>query len=101
MWFIAGRYSAHPSLQLSHCYDFSYTITHKTEYIKNTLNPKWKQFTVPVRALCNGDYDRGIKIECYDWNSNGSHDIIGSCQTNMRELSRGAGSKFEVRVNVK
>jgi len=76
--------------------DGLYTITHKTEYIKNTLNPKWKQFTIPVRNLCNGDYDRSIKVECYDWNSNGSHDIIGSFLTNMREISRGKGSQFHL-----
>ena len=35
-----------------------YTVVHKTEVIKNTLNPTWRPFTVPVRALCNGDYDR-------------------------------------------
>lgn len=75
---------------------FRYTITYKTEYIKNTLNPKWKRFTVPVRTLCNGDMDRSIKVECYDWNSNGTHDIIGSFLTNLRELSNGKGSTFHV-----
>lgn len=35
-----------------------FTICHKTEVVKNTLNPVWQPFTIPVRALCNGDYDR-------------------------------------------
>lgn len=35
-----------------------FTICHKTEVIKNNLNPVWQPFTIPVRALCNGDYDR-------------------------------------------
>lgn len=39
-----------------------------------------------------------MKIECYDWNSNGSHDIIGAFVTNMRELSRGKGSSHHVSV---
>ncbi|XP_033745758.1 copine-8-like isoform X3 [Pecten maximus] len=72
--------------------DSSYTIVHKTEVIKNTLNPTWRPFTVQARALCNGDYDRSIKVECYDWDSDGSHDFIGEFTTNMRELSRGPGS---------
>uniref|UniRef100_A0A8C6TTM8 Copine family member IX n=1 Tax=Neogobius melanostomus TaxID=47308 RepID=A0A8C6TTM8_9GOBI len=38
--------------------DGTFTICHKTEVIKNTLNPVWQPFTIPVRALCNGDYDR-------------------------------------------
>ncbi|KAF6031303.1 CPNE9 [Bugula neritina] len=75
--------------------DGLYTITYKTEFIKNTLSPKWRPFTVPVRTLCNGDLDRSIKVECYDWNSNGSHEIIGSFLTNLRELSQ-RGCSFEL-----
>lgn len=41
-----------------------FTICHKTEVIKNNLNPVWQQFTIPVRALCNGDYDRWATT-CY------------------------------------
>ena len=37
---------------------FRYTVVHRTEVIKQTLNPTWEPFTVPVRSLCNGDYDR-------------------------------------------
>ncbi|MGH0158335.1 UNVERIFIED_CONTAM: hypothetical protein FKN15_060338, partial [Acipenser sinensis] len=55
--------------------DGSFTICHKTEVVKNTLNPTWQPFTIPVRALCNGDYD--------------SHDFIGEFTTSYRELSRG------------
>lgn len=49
----------------------SYTICHKTEVIKNTLNPKWKSMEVPVRTLCNGDHERTIKVEVYDWDRDG------------------------------
>uniref|UniRef100_A0A8D0DYB5 Uncharacterized protein n=1 Tax=Salvator merianae TaxID=96440 RepID=A0A8D0DYB5_SALMN len=38
--------------------DGTFTICHKTEVVKNTLNPVWQSFAIPVRALCNGDYDR-------------------------------------------
>ncbi|CAB1317010.1 unnamed protein product [Coregonus sp. 'balchen'] len=58
-----------------------FTICHKTEVVKNTLNPVWQAFKIPVRALCNGDYD--------------SHDFIGEFSTSYRELSRGQ-SQFNV-----
>nr|XP_033482627.1 copine-9-like isoform X2 [Epinephelus lanceolatus] len=61
--------------------DGTFTICHKTEVIKNNLNPVWQPFTIPVRALCNGDYD--------------SHDFIGEFTTSYRELSRGQ-SQFNV-----
>ncbi|XP_014674843.1 PREDICTED: copine-8-like [Priapulus caudatus] len=72
--------------------DGSYILTYRTEVIKNTLNPTWRPFTVPVRLLCNGDYDRSIKIECWDWNSSGSHDYIGECLVTLRELSKGSSA---------
>ncbi len=69
--------------------DNSYTICHKTEIIKNTLNPTWRPFPVLVRSLCNGDVERTIKVECFDWDSDGSHDLIGIFTTNMRQISTG------------
>ncbi|XP_062398204.1 copine-9-like [Sardina pilchardus] len=69
--------------------DGTFTISHKTEMIKNTLNPVWQPFTIPVRALCNGDYDRTVKVDVYDWDRDGSHDFIGEFTTSYRELSRG------------
>uniref|UniRef100_A0A8K9V3J5 Copine Vb n=1 Tax=Oncorhynchus mykiss TaxID=8022 RepID=A0A8K9V3J5_ONCMY len=61
--------------------DGTFTICHKTEVVKNTLNPVWQSFTIPVRALCNGDFD--------------SHDFIGEFTTSYRELARGQ-SQFNV-----
>ncbi|XP_043572671.1 copine-5-like isoform X2 [Chiloscyllium plagiosum] len=75
--------------------DGTFTICHKTEVVKNTLNPVWLQFCIPVRALCNGDYDRTIKVEVYDWDRDGSHDFIGEFTTSYRELARGQ-SQFNV-----
>ncbi|KAI6077232.1 Copine-9 [Aix galericulata] len=99
--------------------DGTFTICHKTEVVKNTLNPVWQPFTIPVRALCNGDYDRAagrargaalralarrapgatgratVKIDVYDWDRDGSHDFIGEFATSYRELSR-AQSQFTV-----
>ncbi|XP_067291964.1 copine-8 isoform X1 [Pseudorasbora parva] len=75
--------------------DGTFTICHKTEVVKNTLDPVWQAFKIPVRALCNGDYDRAIKIEVYDWDRDGGHDYIGEFSTSYRELSKGH-SQFTV-----
>lgn len=80
--------------------DNSYTAVHKTEVVKKNLNPSWSQFMISLQAMCNGDYDRSVKIECYDWDSDGSsHDLIGACQTTAKELVKGTGT-FEL-VNPK
>ncbi|XP_030645887.1 copine-8 [Chanos chanos] len=75
--------------------DGTFTICHKTEVVKNTLDPVWQAFKLPVRALCNGDYDREIKIEVYDWDRDGGHDYIGEFSTTYRELCKGQ-SQFNV-----
>uniref|UniRef100_A0A8C7DQX6 Copine 5 n=1 Tax=Oncorhynchus kisutch TaxID=8019 RepID=A0A8C7DQX6_ONCKI len=75
--------------------DGTFTICHKTEVVKNTLNPVWQAIAIPVRALCNGDFDRTIKAEVYDWDRDGSHDFIGEFTTSYRDLSRGQ-SQFNV-----
>ncbi|XP_075470090.1 copine-5 isoform X2 [Ascaphus truei] len=71
--------------------DGTFTICHKTEVVKNTLSPVWQPFSIPVRGLCNGDHDRTIKVEIYDWDRDGSHDFIGEFTTSYRELSKGQG----------
>ncbi|KAK3736203.1 hypothetical protein QZH41_011890, partial [Actinostola sp. cb2023] len=76
--------------------DSSFTAVHRTEVIKNTLNPTWKEFSIPSRALCNGDYDRAIRVECYDWDRDGGHDLIGIFSTTLRELTSNPNMSFEV-----
>lgn len=39
------------------------------EVIKNTLDPAWKPFTVPLISLCNGDIQRNIKVRASDYSS--------------------------------
>uniref|UniRef100_A0A3B5MKU2 Uncharacterized protein n=1 Tax=Xiphophorus couchianus TaxID=32473 RepID=A0A3B5MKU2_9TELE len=74
-----------------------FTICHKTEVVKNTLNPVWQAFKIPVRALCNGDYDSLLFFICPC-----SHDYIGEFSTSYRELSIGQSqfNIYEVSLNV-
>ncbi|XP_033125258.1 copine-3-like [Anneissia japonica] len=59
---------------------------HTTEVVKNTLNPTWKPFKIPVMTLCSGNLDKKIKIECWDHDFNGKHDLIGEFYTTLRQL---------------
>ncbi|MCL4121366.1 UNVERIFIED_CONTAM: hypothetical protein GTU68_052726 [Idotea baltica] len=69
------------------------SAVHKTEIIKNNLNPVWKPIKVPVSRLCGGDEERSIKIECYDWDEGGGHDFIGECHTTLAALREGSGAQ--------
>ncbi|XP_021936017.1 copine-8-like isoform X3 [Zootermopsis nevadensis] len=66
-----------------------YIVVYKTEVVKHTLNPVWPKFSVPVRSLCNGDYDRNIKVVCYDHESDGDHNLIGEFYVTLRQLTQG------------
>lgn len=38
--------------------DGTFTVAHRTEYVKKSLNPIWKQFTVSSRKFCGTDRHR-------------------------------------------
>uniref|UniRef100_A0A672ILH5 Copine-3 n=1 Tax=Salarias fasciatus TaxID=181472 RepID=A0A672ILH5_SALFA len=59
-------------------------LAHRTEVVKNNLNPTWKPFRIPLQSLCGGDLDKSIK--CYDYDNDGSHDLIGCFETTMKRL---------------
>ncbi|XP_059147710.1 copine-3-like isoform X2 [Physella acuta] len=70
--------------------DGSWQMVHKTEVIKNNLNPSWRPFQLSLQKLCGGNRLQKIKIDCYDWDNDGSHDFIGTCTTTFEEMSRAA-----------
>ncbi|XP_044195773.1 copine-3-like isoform X2 [Thunnus albacares] len=63
-------------------------LAHRTEVVKYNLNPVWKPFRIPLQALCGGDVEKSIKIDCYDYNSSGSHNFIGSFQTTLCQIQQ-------------
>ncbi|XP_070574853.1 copine-3-like [Ptychodera flava] len=72
-----------------------FILVHRTEVIKNNQNPTWKPFKISVQSLCNGDYEKKIKVICYDWDSDGSHDLIGEFFTSVQELIDNADRQFD------
>ncbi|MEQ2236970.1 Copine-3 [Ilyodon furcidens] len=66
--------------------------------VKNNLNPTWKPFKIPLQSLCGGDLEKSIKVDCYDYDDDGSHDLIGSFETTMKRLqeaSQTSPAEFE------
>ncbi|XP_038873390.1 copine-2-like isoform X2 [Salvelinus namaycush] len=78
--------------------DGKWMLVHRTEVIKNTLDPVWKPFTVPLISLCDGDVDRSIKVLCYDYDNDGSPDFIGEFQTTVTKMSE-AQNSLEVGID--
>ncbi|KAJ6250416.1 copine [Anaeramoeba flamelloides] len=75
--------------------DEGWIPAHETEYIKNTLNPIWKPFSIPLQKL-GGDFHRKIRMTCYDWNKSGKPDLIGHVETTLNELINQNKREFEL-----
>uniref|UniRef100_A0A6Q2YHF1 Copine-3 n=1 Tax=Esox lucius TaxID=8010 RepID=A0A6Q2YHF1_ESOLU len=75
-----------PFLEFYKQNETGWQLAHRTEVVKRNLNPTWRPFRVPLQSLCDGDMDKPIKVECYDHNNDGSHDLIGIFETNMKRL---------------
>ncbi|CAD8106113.1 unnamed protein product [Paramecium sonneborni] len=60
---------------------------YQTEYIKNDLNPKWKEFQVSLQRLCLNDENKKFKVECIDRHEKGINNrIVGSFETTIDEI---------------
>ncbi|PKA56876.1 Protein BONZAI 1 [Apostasia shenzhenica] len=57
---------------------------YKTEVIKNDLNPMWKPVVVNLQQV--GSKETPLNIECYNFNSNGKHDLIGKVVKSLADL---------------
>uniref|UniRef100_UPI003AAA287D copine-1 n=1 Tax=Centroberyx gerrardi TaxID=166262 RepID=UPI003AAA287D len=76
--------------------DGKWQLVHRTEVVKNNLSPCWKKFSVPLQTFCSSDLERAIKVHCSDYDSDGSHDLIGCFTTKVSELQKAAhGSPVE------
>ncbi|XP_023516227.1 protein BONZAI 1-like isoform X3 [Cucurbita pepo subsp. pepo] len=58
----------------------------KTEVIKNDLNPTWKPIFLNMQQV--GSKDSPLIIECYNFNNNGKHELIGKVQKSLVELEK-------------
>uniref|UniRef100_A0A8C6NW06 Copine-3 n=1 Tax=Nothobranchius furzeri TaxID=105023 RepID=A0A8C6NW06_NOTFU len=66
--------------------DGKWKLVHRTEVVKNNLNPTWKSFSVSLQTFCSCDLEKPLKVDCSDYDSDGSHDLIGSFTTKVSEF---------------
>ncbi|KAI8027682.1 Protein BONZAI 3 [Camellia lanceoleosa] len=58
----------------------------KTEVVNNNLNPIWKPVSLTMQQF--GSKDNPLVIECFDFNSNGNHVLIGKLQKSVADLEK-------------
>ena len=64
----------------------SFNVVHRTEINYDSVKPRWKSISLPIKTLCNSDAQRLIKIECYQFRRNGNHLHIGKLITTTQAL---------------
>lgn len=73
-----------------------WNIVHKSVFIKNNLNPEWDEEELDLDMLCDGDLDQVFKLELYDNESSGDHELMGGIKTSINALIENAGSSFDL-----
>eukprot|EP01119_Soliformovum_irregulare_P001210 TRINITY_DN10930_c0_g1_i1.p1 TRINITY_DN10930_c0_g1~~TRINITY_DN10930_c0_g1_i1.p1 ORF type:complete len:541 (-),score=152.66 TRINITY_DN10930_c0_g1_i1:47-1642(-) len=63
-----------------------WTKIHQTEVVMKTLDPTWNSFEIPLGQLNGGNMNGQLRFECYDWDSDGKHDFIGSIDTTLSQI---------------
>ena len=82
-----------PFLQISRMYeDGKYGVVWKNEPVINNLSPTWPLSRIPMTKLCNGDIDRPLRVEIFDFDSSGKHASMGIVDTSVRSLLDSHGS---------
>uniref|UniRef100_A0A8C9ZZC4 Copine 3 n=1 Tax=Sander lucioperca TaxID=283035 RepID=A0A8C9ZZC4_SANLU len=51
-----------PFLEFYKHTETGWQLAHRTEVVKDNLNPIWRPFRISLRALCGGDVERPIKV---------------------------------------
>ncbi|KAI4369638.1 hypothetical protein MLD38_018059 [Melastoma candidum] len=76
-----------PFLRISRIVEFGSSIPIcKTEVVNNNLNPTWKPLCLSMQQF--GSKQNLLVIECFDFNSNGNHVLIGKVQKSVSDLEK-------------
>ena len=66
--------------------DGSDTLVYRSEWISNNASPEWAPVEITSGKLCNGDWNRNLRIEVYDHDTGAEDDYIGAFSTNLEEV---------------
>ncbi|KAI3863656.1 hypothetical protein MKW98_031248 [Papaver atlanticum] len=75
-----------PFLRLSRIAEGVNIAISKTEVVEDNLNPTWRPVCLTSQQF--GSRDTPLVIECFDFNSNGKHELIGKIQKSVDDLEK-------------
>jgi len=63
-----------------------WNVVHRSDKIKNSLNPKWREETIDLSVLCGGNVDAPLRLSVYDYESDGKHVLMGETEITVSDL---------------
>lgn len=63
-----------------------WNVVHRSDKIKNSLNPKWAEEEIELSILCGGNVDLPLRLGIYDYESSGDHVPMGEIETSVSKL---------------
>eukprot|EP00797_Seminavis_robusta_P013249 Sro203_g085550.2 (1643) ;mRNA; f:11193-16121 len=68
-----------------------FQAVHTSEEVASNLNPRWKKAEVSLKALCDLDINKPIRIQCDDWEPSDRHNPMGYFDTSVADLLKVSG----------
>jgi len=63
-----------------------WNIVHRSDYVKNDLNPDWPEEEIDLGVLCGDNLDEPLYIRIFDNESSGTHELMGQFETSVNGL---------------
>ena len=64
----------------------------------NNLDPEWPVCDIPVKLLCNGNFDLPLTLEVFDQENDQKHETMGSVETSVNKLLEASGTDTCMRL---
>eukprot|EP00547_Thalassionema_nitzschioides_P002057 CAMPEP_0194209022 /NCGR_PEP_ID=MMETSP0156-20130528/7294_1 /TAXON_ID=33649 /ORGANISM="Thalassionema nitzschioides, Strain L26-B" /LENGTH=570 /DNA_ID=CAMNT_0038936107 /DNA_START=4374 /DNA_END=6083 /DNA_ORIENTATION=+ len=71
---------------------------YRSEKVKDNLSPNWKDATVSLSVLNQGEMEKPILIQVFDHESDGDHKLMGKVETSVKELTTLVGSTLDLKL---
>lgn len=73
----------------------------RSDFVKNNLNPDWKEAVLDIGILCGGDLDLPIKVQVYDHESSGNHTFMGDFEMSVNGFKAAAQRNEGIKLKKK
>jgi len=75
----------------------TWQVVHRSEVIKDDLNPKWKAVSLSLNDICGDNKDQQVRITVKDWEKSGQHESMGTIETSVNDIINRKGKSCALK----